>query len=352
MNEVIKSSNDFNKQLAQHCYNYNYPLVTISSKSTLLINDDMVDYVKSCLNESIEDFVLSIINYYQQNEYTKYASIFFEGYCKDRTTNNGKIFTGLAISYDHNDLILLGSYYEQKYYPHFVLPTNINFKQPFYMKINNVKQVYDMMNELDDMVLGNKVYNQVLHPEGFVFYTDQFSSGLYDYSKIKTVLYYQCHKIKDYNIEKLLGLPDNVNNYYPIVKKLKMLNNDVKPKLEKIINDAYNLIVDEVTKKSNIIYSTFNDKAKSKVDGLSFNDSTVFKIYINCNIDTLVSVLSSLNESKLYITEYVMLIKAFLMKLQPWSNSEWNNKLYDMIDKKDELIIKLYDMVLYNGIDI
>ena len=52
------------------------------------------------------------------------------------------------------------------------------------------------------------------------------------------------------------------------------------------------------------------------------------------------------------MTEYVMLIKAFLMKLQPWSNSEWVNKLYDMIDKKDELIIKLYDMVLFNGIDI
>lgn len=352
MREAIKSSNEFNKELAQYCYNHDYPLITISSKGTLLINDDMVDYFKSCINDPVEDFALSILCYYYQNEYTEYASFFFEGYCKDRTTNNGKIFTCLAISYDHNDLILLGAYHKETYYPHFVLPTNINFKQPFYMKINNVKQVYDMMNDLDDMVLGNKSYNQILHPEGFVFYTNQFSSGIYDYSKIKTILYYQCHKVKDYNIEKLLGLPDHVNNYYPIVKILKMLNNDIKPKLETIINKTYNLIIDEVTKKSTIIYSSFNDKAKNKVDGLKINDPTIFKIYINCNIDTLVLVLNSLNESKLYITEYVALIKSFLMKLQPWSNSSWVDKLSNMVDSKDELIIKLYDMVLFNGIDL
>lgn len=358
MNNVIKNCNiDFNKDIAQHCYDNNLPLVTISSKGTLIVGPEMVDYFKSCINVSVDKFVNDVVNYYNELNYTNYTSFFFEGYCKGRTTINGHIYTGLAISYDHNDLLFLGSYYNQKYYPHFTLPNNDNFKQPFYKKISNTKQVYEMMNDLDDIVLGNKVCDQILHPEGFVFFTDQFSPGLYDYSKIKTIMYYQCHKIKSYNIDKLLSLPDCAGNYYPVIKKLKSLNNNLKPFLENIITKSYDLIMDEINMTSTLIYSSFKDKAKVKVKSLleqNPNDATVFKIFINCDITILVNVFNSLTTHipQLYIDDYVCFIKSLLMFLQPWSNSDWLKSVHNMIDTKHTIIIKLYDLVLSNGIDL
>ena len=85
------------------------------------------------------------------------------------------------------------------------------------------------MKELDNVVLGNNTMDQflsnfeidsltstIIHPEGFVLLT--FINGAYDYAKIKTQLYYKCHKVRKTNLQELLLLPSICGNYYPILR--------------------------------------------------------------------------------------------------------------------------------------
>lgn len=47
-----------------------------------------------------------------------------------------------------------------------------------------------------------------LDPEGFVYLADVEGQSSPDYSKIKLPLYYDCHKVREKNIPKLLQVSD------------------------------------------------------------------------------------------------------------------------------------------------
>jgi hypothetical protein len=124
-----------------------------------------------------------------------------------------------------------------------------------------------------------------IHMEGWVLLT-KLNDGNYDYSKIKTNLYYKCHKIKDKNIDELLKLPKTCRIYYPILGILNDFFTNSRSLLHTSIHSIYDLLLKNVSKDS-AFYISLNEKVKKRTD-LYFEDPSViqnkelvFKIFIN-----------------------------------------------------------------------
>ena len=84
-----------------------------------------------------------------------------------------------------------------------------------FIQINNTKEIFNLIDKLDKLVLSSLSLNEFLkffkmdnltsncvHPEGFVMLT-KFNNH-YDYAKLKTNLYYKCHKINQRNLNEIL----------------------------------------------------------------------------------------------------------------------------------------------------
>ena len=348
-----------------YCLENNLPIVTISSQGTLIINEDMQDYFLSSIQDifiSEYELVKCIIKYTSEINKNEYVALFFEAFCKNRTTIKGRQHTELAVGYNYNGLQLLGAMYSNKYIPHFDLP-NHTFVQPFYMEINTTDTVFYVMNLLDQIVLNkestnellllatNKNTSQLIHPEGFVLLTP-LDNGLYDYAKIKTKLYYDCHKIKQHKISYLLQLNENCEIYYPIIKKLKFFFNDIKPKLVKLIELSFDKLKNEINENS-LLFNGLNIKAQQRILDLinigDNNNSVIYKILLNNkeNFNELVKLFEPIID-EMFIErsgsydDFTTYIKKILMKLEPWSNKIWKEQL---ISNNNE-ISDLYHLVI------
>ena len=380
---ALTYADDFTKSIVNYCINKDLPIVTIATQGTLFISKEMQDYFLTAIQDVInveiksvdewtavlETFVSKILDYNSKThlETTCMKNICFEAYCKNRTTISRNLHTELAIGYDHNGFNLLGLMINNYYVPHFDLPKYI-FKQPFYYNIKNTLDVYRLMKELDSVVLGNNTMDKflsnfdmddltstVIHPEGFVLLT--FMNGVYDYAKIKTQLYYKCHKVRKTNLQELLLLPEICSNYYPILRNLHIFFDNLHESINVLINRTFNALTNEM-KIDSVFYIKQNVKARQRLDLVidkKLDDNTIkllevaYKIMLN-NKDNWVDVIALFSPITLEIyktdsEEIISFTKNLLMKVQPWS-SDWETRIKNLFSTYDDAINSLYEIVV------
>lgn len=381
LKEVISNvGSSFAKIMLDYCLGNDGPLITVSTQGTIVVSDEMTDYVLTAL-QSLIDFKFTTINDSWKEIYPKFHTMVmeyintlnfnasminmcFEAYCKDRISFTNKIHTELAVSYDHSGFNLLGLMKDNNYIPHFDLP-NIIFKQPIYLKVNKTKQVFEIMDDMDKVVMGDMTHTEFMkkyfpnnmdypiHMEGWVFLMP-YNDG-YDYSKIKTNLYYKCHKVRDNNIKELLSLPSNCEKYYPVLKILRDFYNNHELRITNSIEELYHTLENELKTKS-VLYTGLNGKAKDRIDEHIKNpeDEKVrvlaFKILINNCKDEMLNIIKTVN-SKYWNNEsdeLALLMKSILMKSEPWignfdrlkeilDNGNYTKELYNIMFNQYEL---------------
>ena len=374
----------FTQTIIRHCIDNNHPIVTISTQGTLFIGIDMQDYFLTAIQpligmsiDSVESwstivpyFVAKILDYYSMIglDNKMMVNICFEAYCKNRTTIIGKLHTELAIGYDHSGINLLGLMNQGKYIPHFILPRAI-FTQPFYIRIKNTIDVYRLMKELDEVVLGirttdmflsnftlDEFTSRVIHPEGFVLLTP-LADGTFDYEKIKTELYYACHNVRQGKIKELLLLPKSCSLYYPILNNLHTFFDNINESVQSLVQSSYNSLINQINKESPF-YQKQNPKGQlrmnmvidSDIDSLDIkNIEVVCKMMLNCkaNSTDLIDILTPIT-IELYknsTEDLILFTKSLLMKVEPWK-PEWETRLMIMFSNFDEAVNSLYGIVV------
>jgi hypothetical protein len=386
--EIIKNlghshGDSFTKTIINYCVGNNFPILTVSSQGTLFLGPDMQDYFLTSIQTLMDtvvtstndwvnivpNFVAKFLDYYNSLalDNKEMVNICFESYCKDRLTFKGKLHTELAVGYDHNGLNLLGLMNKNVYIPHFDLPRRV-FTQPFYYHIKNTDEVYRLMNELDEVVLGNRTTEQfltnflldeftsrVVHPEGFVLLTPM--NGTYDYAKIKTQLYYKCHKVRQGKVKELLELPESCSSYYPILKNLHTFFDNMDTSIKSLVSRTYNSLLNEI-KKESVFYLKQNSKAQGRMDividsGVSSADvknlEIVCKMMLN-NKDNAgdMTLMFSVITNDIYqntTDDMIHFTKGLLMKVEPWKVG-WENRLATMFSTFDEAVNSLYGIVI------
>lgn len=391
----------FTQSIISYCVEHGLDLVTISTQGTLFIGDEMQDYFLTAIQPLIVEeiktmddwewvgpkFVQIILDYYQtlKLDNVSMVNMCFEAYCKNRITITGKLHTELAVGYDHSGLNLLGMMYQSKYVPHFDMVRKV-FKQPVYYRISNTEQVYRLMKELDGVVLGTRTMDQfmsnfeideftspIAHAEGFVLLTPLTQTltqtltqdptqepGLYDYAKIKTQMYYRCHKVRQDNIQQLLKLPDSCSKFYPILSSMHKFFDNLDSTIYRLVSESYQALNSQITRES-ALYQMQNVKGQARWNAVI--DSTtselvtennkmvqvVFRMMLNTNGSTqeIIKIIGPITQ-ELYQSEseqIVMFVKGLLMKVEPWK-SEWESRLKDLFLTFDDTINQLYGIVV------
>ena len=366
----------FTQTLVKYCADE--PIITISTQGTLFIGGDMQDYFLTAIQSLIEGkdweeiipkFTSLILDYYASMKVgnTEMVNLCFEAYCKDRTTITGKLHTELAVGYNHSGLNLLGAMNQNRYLPHFLLPRRI-FKQPFFYNIKNTMDVFRFMNELDKVVLGKRSVEEFLknfvqdeftslaiHPEGFVLLTP--SGDSFDYAKIKTQMYYKCHKVKETNIQELLKLPVTCGTHYPILNNLHSFFDNLSENINDFVIRIFGALTTQINKDS-VFYKKQNPKARLRMDvvidvGVDKADSkavdVLYKMMLN-NRDNWSDAVAlfkpiTLDIYKADSEEMMLFTKSLIMKVEPW-NVDWKSRLDKLFASFDEAVNSLYGIVV------
>jgi hypothetical protein len=376
----------FTQTIVKHCIEHKLPIVTVSTQGTLFIGSEMQDYFLTAIQPllgrtftSMDDWssavpvlVETVLKYYERLNYddSSMVNMCFEAYCKDRITITGKLHTELAVGYDHSGLNLLGLMYQGQYYPHFDLPRYI-FKQPFYYNIKNTADAYRLMKELDEVVLAKRkaeefltnftideLTSTALHPEGFVLLTPFDTDGIksYDYAKIKTQLYYKCHKVRQESIRELLNLPIECAIHYPILKNLHLFFDNIGESIHKLVNGCYTGLANEIRKDS-VFYTKQNSKAQVRFDAVINAGEkcdpkareVVFKMMLNNreNTSDMLAIFTPITTT-LYNSsseEMMSFTKSLLMRVEPWK-PDWEKRLDALFATFDESVNRLYGIVI------
>ncbi len=378
MKEIIEEvGDDFSKALCKFCFENSLPLLTISTQGTILISSEMQDYFITSLQSLITfeftdvldtwirilpEFAKLVMEYISAaGLLDKVLNICFESYCKDRRTFTGVLHTELAIGYNHSGFNLLGLMVDNHYVPHFELP-KIVFNQPVFMPFSNTTQVFEIMDDMDKVVLGEMSHKDFMtkyfpdkldypiHMEGWVLLTPTGST--FDYSKIKTNLYYKCHKVKDENVDELLRLPASCQEYYPIIKILVEFFTNSAERLLHSVKAIYDKLNSSLTKES-VFYVTLNDKAQKRVDEYIANPTDknreiAFKILINNCQSQMMELILGVNKDiwNNSTPELASFMKELIMKVEPWKGMVGGNypKLAQMIEAKDPFLSNLYNI--------
>jgi len=384
INDLVNNGDNlFVKKIVNYCNKNNLPIWIPSSNGTLFILEDMQIYFLTSIESLLPDIKINslddldhilpfitdlILEYWKETcELLKInpslISFFFEAFCKDRTSFDGSVNKVLACSYEESGFLLFGAMYNNNYIPHSLLPYKI-FKQPLFLNIESTETLFRLMKQLDNVVLGNitiedflinfeigEFTSTTLHPEGFVLLIE-YDLG-YDYSKVKTELYYKAHKVKLGNIKELLSMPSNCSQYYPILKNLHNFYDKIEEKINNLVLLSYTKLVNDFSKDS-VFYTKQNDKAKKTINKIIENKNInemhiIYKMMLNNRsnfkdleilFNPIINELYNINSSDMY-----NLIRNILMKIEPWL-PEWELKIIKMIESKDDLIIKLYEIVV------
>uniref|UniRef100_A0A6C0DBM3 HD/PDEase domain-containing protein n=1 Tax=viral metagenome TaxID=1070528 RepID=A0A6C0DBM3_9ZZZZ len=289
----LNYSDEFTKTIVQYCLDNSLPIVIVSTSGTLFISDKMKDYfltsIQNLINKKVTsfadwativpDFVNLFIDYYRSLSFAdnKMVSFYFEAICKERTTFLGNVHRELAKSYDDHYFILLGAMWNNRYVPHFDLPRRI-FKQPMHLKITNTSQIFELMKQLDQVVNGNlskdkflenftldEFTTRTIHAEGFVMLTPK--DDTYDYEKIKTLMYYNCHKVKIDKIGELLKLPASCAEHYPILEELHNFFDNFDQKIQPFVETCHQALLKEINFESEFFLCQ-NAKAQDRMKGI------------------------------------------------------------------------------------
>lgn len=196
----------------------------------------------------------------------------------NRTSAWNIIHTELAVSYDKCSCKLLGCTFNVDnihgiYRTHFQLDNicfESGFDEPLFWKIEHTQQICIMIEDISHIIKGqmsihdyytkypysNKYNNFDLSMdfEGFVLYVNVGGKKLglgeseldynVDYGKAKTIEYYKCHKLNVDNIQYLLSLPKEAENWLPMIKSVKIFYQNIKPNIINIMNNINIVFID------------------------------------------------------------------------------------------------------------
>jgi hypothetical protein len=259
---------------------------------------------------------------------TSQTHLCFEAFCKNRRSLTGRVHTELAISYDCNGFNLLGAMVGGNYIPHFDLPTDI-FAHPLSLRVTGTRQVFSILEDMDRVVLGTLESSAFLakyglpagliHMEGWVLLTPHGDG--YDYAKIKTSLYYKCHKIRSQNIPTLLALPTSCDATYPILAVLREFHTNAGRRFDETVASAISMLEAEVALgTASAFYEALPPKARDYF--MPEKKDTLFRMLLNVCTDLFkVRLMERLKE--IWTVEsppedMVMLVRQTLTKHSPW----------------------------------
>lgn len=257
--------------------NSDYPYIPIiSTNNTLFMGEDMEKYLQRAMNDNSNiDTILSYGYFLKKMEINQDSTLSFEGVCPNRTDINGFVHKELTVSYKSPMFKFIGITYldDNIFYPHFIFDNfDLPFDQPLYKKINHSNELEEMIDDLDKTAKSNITEEEFLEKhfseqpgkeidyEGLVYY-QKLNNGTYDYSKCKTPLFYLSHKLKAYEIDKIISLPENVSYLFPTIKKVKDISYQYQERLERFIKVCQSLI-------GKIIDNTEDDYSKQIIDKL------------------------------------------------------------------------------------
>jgi hypothetical protein len=347
MEEILAVHGDsFSKTLANECKGG--PLVVIATQGTLFIGPDMQDYVVTSLQSllgplsdgiTLEDawtqqaplFVKSVLEFVSATPFAdQRMHLCFEAYCKGRKSLWGRLHTELAISYTSNGFNLLGSMVSNQYIPHFDLPSVV-FTQPIHLHVTTTKQVYAIMRDMDRVVMGDLdraefltrygfPLTSTIHMEGWVLLTPISGCG-YDYAKIKTPLYYKCHKIRSCEVPNLLALPTSCDATYPILTVLREFHTNADRQFSESIDQVVAMLETEISLGSESeFYKVLPIKARMHF--VPERKDTLMRMLINVCGDLfrtrVVSILKNVWKIEDPHEDMVHLMKHILTKHTPW----------------------------------
>lgn len=260
------------------------------SQNMFVFGETMMDYytMAICTSYEIDVIGMSIIDAFTLGmtrllesivRFTKQTNIMhwvdenlikclsFEAVCKDRKSIWGSCHTELAVKYDQSSLLFLGCTFNigntpGRYVPHFALdkiPNSCDFKEPMWWPVNNRNTIESMLNDVENVAIDKLSkqdfftkypcknlcpnYSSIMDFEGFVMMT-LINDVDYDYGKIKTRIYYKCHKVRKENIPYLLDLPTITESYFPTITAIKKFYTDLEPKCQAFTLTVQKLIED------------------------------------------------------------------------------------------------------------
>ena len=385
---ALAHGDEFTKAIVSYCIENGLDLVTVSTQGTLFIGPDMQDYFITAIEPLIGQkisvmadwswvvpiFVAFVLKYYKSMNISSMVNFCFEAYCKNRTTITGKEHTELAIGYDHSGFNLLGMMCDGNYVPHFKMPRH-TFTQPIFIHVSSTNQVFQLMKELDEVVMGVRTKEQflsnfaideftapVIQFEGFVLLT-QLPNGLFDYAKYKAGLYYKCHKVHKENIQELCQLPPSCSEHYPIIKKMKGFFDGLDVKLEALVSESIQVLETQINKQSSF-YKSQAAKAQARWDVVidakmpetpaelkeyAKNKETIFRMMLNVKdvSKELVRLIGAITTRLfgLESEELMNFVKNLFMKIEPWK-ADWQKRLADLLKTFDEAVNELYAIVV------
>ena len=198
----------------------------------------------------------------------------FETICKNRCTLWGRRHTELAVNYPRSGAFFLGVVINYRdadgtNIPHFALPELAGFRQPTWWKTNS-SQASQILVDLsrvyctgdysvdnfwrDHPPMSISHTDSDLPSEGFVGFVDlkecrEIIKADYDfdYFKLKTPVYYQCHKVKASNIDKLLAYSKNplTLNLFPSVQLVSKFYENFDTSCQKVLAELQTLLRDK-----------------------------------------------------------------------------------------------------------
>ena len=312
----------------------------------------------------------------QVNSSKAQCSLVFEMVCKDRMTHGKKVHTEHAISYPSSGLFFLGTCkvtYEGSsgvYIPHYK-HQDVDIQQPAWRKVTSTGETIQIMKDLDASIKGDMsmtnlnlkwfgVDSSLIHPEGFVYMDHHICDDTPTYSKIKLPIYYKCHKFDRYSVDEFLSFPESVDDYFPILGRLRWYTTNISDTITTHANDLLNIVEAKLTNKSNS-YKKAPAKAKKRFDAYfdkqKQQDKAILCKMITNSIDKEAQTRRMIvdmtrrtfkiqNNTK--DDELMKISKTLLMRLTPWE-SGYEERLNELVkDKKNQLMDQIYRTVMYH----
>lgn len=232
----------FHTRIMSICHeDENFPyVIVLSSNGTLFMYNDMLNYVMGATEtrniRQLTRYLMDTIQTFTQSaqSVSSVACLCFEALWTQ------KIQKGLTVKYNQSSFVFLGCTVFQndvdfQFYPHFTYHQfDIPWLQPLFKVIHSTSEIHKIISDLDNVALGDMTQEDYLQQnwsdvkgvdletkqdidyEGLVMYYPHQVGDVthYDYSKIKTPLYYMLHKVKARDIHKLVNMPPILANVY------------------------------------------------------------------------------------------------------------------------------------------
>jgi hypothetical protein len=302
---LMKHLGGIHSTLVDLCKKLPY-LIIISSSGTALIGDNMLGYFVSSFAGAFGlsiDSSLTPTEFFQSEsfrnlfmeqcgslwsefpkEFKESGSVttVYEAVVPNRTSAWGRNHDELAVSYpiasfklhSMSNISLDGSSYE--YWNHTNAPFQQNtFMEPIYWGCLSISESITMINRLNQVITGESSVTRFLETnvpenasmidgyldyEGFVAYVSFEKDGVQKciYMKLKTLVYYMCHKLHYDNIDKILSLPRSAHDHFLLAKKLSFFRENLKDYLictadqiqDYLLNYANNGLIDLLSNES------------------------------------------------------------------------------------------------------